>query len=194
MTVTFEKISESVDLPFTDLAEEAWYSGAVEYVYAHGLMRGMSETVFSPNTSLTRAQAVQILYNLEGQPVVSGAATFTDAEHWAKTPIAWAQQTGVVDGYEDNSFRPENPISRQEFAQMMYNYAKYKGYDLTAKGNLDAFPDADKMGAWAEPSLAWANGNKLINGHDDGTLDPGGITIRAQAASILMRFDLNIVK
>lgn len=194
VTVTFEKISESVDLPFTDLAEEAWYSGAVEYVYAHGLMRGMSETVFSPNTSLTRAQAVQILYNLEGQPVVSGAATFTDAEHWAKTPIAWAQQTGVVDGYEDNSFRPENPISRQEFAQMMYNYAKYKGYDLAAKGNLDAFPDADKMGAWAEPSLAWANGNKLINGHDDGTLDPGGITIRAQAASILMRFDLNIVK
>lgn len=83
-SVTFEKISESVDLPFTDLAEEAWYSGAVEYVYAHGLMRGMSETVFSPNTSLTRAQAVQILYNLEGQPVVSGAATFTDAEHWAK--------------------------------------------------------------------------------------------------------------
>lgn len=194
VTVTFEKISESVDLPFTDLAEDAWYSGAVEYVYAHGLMRGMSEIVFSPNTSLTRAQAVQILYNLEGQPVVSGAATFTDAEHWAKTPIAWAQQTGVVDGYEDNSFRPENPISRQEFAQIMYNYAKYKGYDLTAKGNLDAFPDADKMGAWAEPALAWANGNKLINGHDDGTLDPGGITIRAQAASILMRFDLNIVK
>ena len=77
---------------------------------------------------------------------------------------------------------------------MMYNYAKYKGYDLTAKGNLDAFPDADKMGAWAEPALAWANGNKLINGHDDGTLDPRGITIRAQAASILMRFDLNIVK
>lgn len=194
VTVTFEKISESVDLPFTDLAEDAWYSGAVEYVYAHGLMRGMSETAFAPNTSLTRAQAVQILYNLEGQPVVSGAATFTDAEHWAKTPIAWAQQTGVVDGYEDNSFRPENPISRQEFAQMMYNYAKYKGYDLAAKGNLDAFPDADKMGAWAEPALAWANGNNLINGHDDGTLDPGGTTIRAQAASILMRFDLNIVK
>ena len=194
VTVTFEKISESVDLPFTDLAEDAWYSGAVEYVYAHGLMRGMSEIVFSPNTSLTRAQAVQILYNLEGQPVVSGTATFTDAEHWAKSPIVWAQQTGVVDGYEDNSFRPENPISRQEFAQMMYNYAKYKGYDLAAKGNLDAFPDADKMGAWAEPALAWANGNKLINGHDDGTLDPGGITIRAQAASILMRFDLNIVK
>lgn len=194
VTVTFEKISESVDLPFTDLAEDAWYSGAVEYVYAHGLMRGMSETAFAPNTSLTRAQAVQILYNLEGQPVVSGTATFTDAEHWAKTPIAWAQQTGVVDGYEDNSFRPENPISRQEFAQMMYNYAKYKGYDLAAKGNLDAFPDADKMGAWAEPALAWANGNNLINGHDDGTLDPGGTTIRAQAASILMRFDLNIVK
>ena len=194
VTVTFEKISESVDLPFTDLAEDAWYSGAVEYVYAHGLMRGMSETAFAPNTSLTRAQAVQILYNLEGQPVVSGTATFTDAEHWAKSPIVWAQQTGVVDGYEDNSFRPENPISRQEFAQIMYNYAKYKGYDLTAKGNLDAFPDADKMGAWAEPALAWANGNKLINGHDDGTLDPGGTAIRAQAASILMRFDLNIVK
>ena len=77
---------------------------------------------------------------------------------------------------------------------MLYNYAKYKGYDLSAEGDLPTFPDANSIADWAEAGMSWANGNQLINGHDDGTLDPGGTTIRAQAASILMRFDLNIVK
>ena len=182
-------------LPFTDLGENQWYESAVRYAFTHDIMEGMSETKFSPNTSLTRAEAVQVLYNLEGQPAVSDSTTFPDlVEEWYKPAIAWAEQTGVVDGYEDGTFRPGQPVNRMEFAQMLYNYAKYKGYDLTAQGDLTAFPDGDSVQPWAETAMTWANGNQLINGHDDGTLEPGGTTTRAQAASILMRFDQNVVE
>ena len=181
-------------LPFTDLGENQWYEAAVRYAFTHDIMEGMSATKFSPNISLTRAQAVQVLYNLEGQPTVSGNAAFPDlVEEWYKPAIAWAEQTGVVDGYEDGTFRPGQPVNRMEFAQMLYNYAAYKGCDLSAKGDLTAFPDGDSVQPWAETAMTWANGNALINGHDDGTLEPGGTTTRAQAASILMRFDQNVV-
>ena len=160
------------------------------YAYTHDIMEGTSATTFVPNKSLTRAEAVQVLYNLEGQPVVSEGTTFPDLVYdWYKPAIAWAEATDVVDGYEDGTFRPDEPVTREEFAQMLYNYAAYKGYDLTAKGDLTQFPDGDSVQDWALSAMAWANGNELINGHDDGTLEPGGTTIRAQAAAILMRFD-----
>ena len=187
--------SKSHDLPFTDLGENRWYESAVAYAYRHDIMEGTSDITFVPGKSLTRAEAVQVLYNLEGQPTVSGNAAFPDlVEKWYKPAIAWAEQTGVVDGYEDGTFRPGQPVNRMEFAQMLYNYAKYKGYDLTAQGDLTAFPDGDSVQPWAETAMTWANGNQLINGHDDGTLEPGGTTTRAQAASILMRFDQNVVE
>lgn len=183
----------SHELPFTDTAKGAWYQGAVEYVYRNSIMTGTSGTTFEPNAPLSRAMVAQILYNLEGQPAVEGESTFADASgHWAVNAIAWAQQTGVVNGYEDNTFRPNRAASREELAQMLYNYAKVKGYDLTASGDLTAFPDGSKVSSWAEAAMAWANGNELINGHDDGTLQPGGDSTRAQAASILMSFDLNL--
>ena len=186
---------KSHDLPFTDLGENQWYESAVRYAYTHDIMEGTSPTTFVPNTSLTRAEAVQVLYNLEGQPAVSDSTTFPDLVNgWYKPAIAWAEQTGVVDGYEDGTFRPGQPVNRMEFAQMLYNYAKYKGYDLTAQGDLTAFPDGDSVQPWAETAMTWANGNQLINGHDDGTLEPGGTTTRAQAASILMKFDQNVVE
>ena len=183
----------SHELPFTDTAKGAWYQGAVEYVYRNGIMTGTSATTFEPNAPLSRAMVAQILYNLEGQPTVEGESTFADASgHWAVNAIAWAQQTGVVNGYEDNTFRPNRAASREELAQMLYNYAKVKCYDLTASGDLTAFPDGSKVSSWAEAAMAWANGNELINGHDDGTLQPGGDSTRAQAASILMNFDVNL--
>lgn len=183
----------SHEMPFTDTAKGAWYQGAVEYVYRNSIMTGTSATSFEPNAPLSRAMVAQILYNLEGQPTVEGESTFADASgHWAVNAIAWAQQTGVVNGYEDNTFRPNRAVSREELAQMLYNYAKVKGYDLTASGDLTAFPDGSKVSSWAEAAMAWANGNELITGHDDGTLQPGGDSTRAQAASILMSFDLNL--
>ena len=191
--------SKSHDLPFTDLAADAWYTDAVAYVYRHDIMEGMSATTFQPNGTLSRAMAVQIFYNLEGQPDVSDENLGypyedVDAQAWYGDAVYWARITGVATGYGDGTFQPTDSITRQEFAQMLYNYAKYKDYDLTAQGDLSQFPDSGSVADWAEAAMSWANGNQLINGHDDGTIDAAGTAIRAQAASILMRFDQNLVE
>lgn len=179
------------DWPFVDVTEDKWYYDAVAYVYQQGIMVGMSETTFEPNTTVNRAQVVQMLYNLEGQPQVSGDSGFSDIwdDQWYAKAVAWASANDVVAGYEDGTFRPTRAVTREEFAQILYNYAKCKGYGLSASADLGKFPDSGQVSSWAETALGWANGNGLINGHDDGRLDPKGNTIRAQAASILMNFD-----
>ena len=179
------------DWPFVDVTEDKWYYDAVAYVYQQGIMVGMSETTFEPNTTVNRAQVVQMLYNLEGQPQVSGDSGFSDIrdDQWYAKAVAWASANDVVAGYEDGTFRPTRAVTREEFAQILYNYAKFKWYDLSASADLGKFPDSGQVSSWAEIALGWANGNGLINGHDDGRLDPKGSTIRAQAASILMNFD-----
>lgn len=190
------KNAEILTFPFVDVKSTDWFYPAVQYVYENSIMNGTSSTTFAPNATVERSQVVQILYNLEGQPTVTGSSGFSDikAGDWYSKAVIWAERTGVVDGYEDNTFRPGKAVSREEFAQMLYNYAVYKGYDLSAAANLSKFPDGKNVSTWAEKAMRWANGNELINGHDDGRLDPGGTAIRAQAASILMRFDQNLVK
>lgn len=190
------KNAEILTFPFVDVKSTDWFYPAVQYVYENSIMNGTSATTFAPNGTVERSQVVQMLYNLEGQPTVTGSTVFTDVDtdEWYGKAVLWAERTGVVDGYEDNTFRPGKAVSREEFAQMLYNYAVYKGYDLSAAANLTRFPDGENVSAWAEKAMRWANGNELINGHDDGRLDPGGTTIRAQAASILMRFDQNLVE
>lgn len=192
--VTVEASFAPAPLPFEDVAPGAWYESAVRYAYFHNIMEGMRETEFAPAAALTRAMAAQILYNLEGQPTVSGENEFIDVSGWYETAVTWAAETGVATGYGDGTFQPTDSITRQEFAQMLYNYAKYKGYDLSAEGDLSTFPDANSIADWAEAAMRWANGNQLINGHDDGTIDAAGIGTRAQAASILMQFDQNLVE
>ena len=184
-------------LPFTDVNNGDWFLAAVQYVYENDRMAGTSSTTFQPEVHLTRAMAAQVLYNLEGQPAVTGDTTFTDAAaagDWAVKAITWAEQTGVVAGIGDGLFDPTANVTREEFAQMMYNYASYKEYDLTLEGDLSQFEDASAISSWAETAMSWANGSGLINGHDDGTIDPQGTTTRAQAASILMTFDQNVAE
>lgn len=184
-------------LPFTDVDSDDWFLAAVQYVYGNDRMAGTSSTTFQPEVHLTRAMAAQVLYNLEGQPAVTGDTTFTDAAaagEWAVKAITWAEQTGVVAGIGDGLFDPTANVTREEFAQMMYNYASYKEYDLTLEGDLSQFEDASAISGWAETAMSWANGSGLINGHDDGTIDPQGTTTRAQAASILMNFDQNVAE
>lgn len=197
--VTVEASFTPAPPPFEDVAPGAWYESAVRYAYFHNIMEGMRETEFAPATALTRAMAVQILYNLEGQPDLSSENLGypyedVDAQAWYGDAVYWARITGVATGYGDGTFQPTDSITRQEFAQMLYNYAKYKGYDLSAEGDLSTFPDANSIANWAEAAMRWANGNQLINGHDDGTLEPDGTATRAQAASILMKFDQNLVE
>ena len=186
-------------LPFADVEEGDWFLKAVQYAYENSLMEGTSGTAFAPETNLRRAMAVQILYNLEGQPDVFDENlgypyTDVDGEAWYAEAVYWARLRKVAEGDGDGTFRPGDEISREEFAQMLYNYAKYKGCDLTAEGDLSQFPDGDQVAGWAKAAMAWANGNELFNGHDDGTLEPAGVTTRAQAASVLMRFDQNVVE
>ena len=186
-------------LPFTDVTSGAWYEQAVRYAYLNGIMAGTSGTAFQPNGTLSRAMAVQILYNLEGQPDISEENlgypySDVDAQAWYGNAVYWARITGVATGYGDGTFHPTDSITRQEFAQVLYNYAQYKGYDLTVQGDLSQFPDSGKIAGWAKTAMSWANGNGLINGHDNGLIDPTGTATRAQAASILTRFDQNVVE
>ncbi len=183
--------------PFEDVTEgDDWFYDAVAYVYENGIMAGTGETTFEPTMELNRAQAAQLFYNLEGQPAVTGDTDFTDVTsgHWAVEAITWAAQNNVVAGIGEGLYDPDSNVTREQFAQMLYNYAKYKGYDLTASGDLTQFPDAGSISSWAETALSWANGKGLINGHEDGTIDHQGSTIRAQAASIMANFDQNVVK
>ena len=187
---------KSHQLPFTDLGENQWYESAVAYAYRHDIMEGMSATTFVPGKSLTRAEAVQVLYNLEGKPAVTGDSTFTDVTSgdWVVDAITWAAQNVIVAGIGGDLYDPDSNVTREQFAVMLYKYARFKGYDLTATGDLTQFPDAGSISSWAETALSWANGKGLINGHENGTIDPKGSTIRAQAASIMANFDQNVAK
>ena len=183
--------------PFTDVTGgEDWFYDAVAYVYENGIMAGTDETTFAPYMELDRAMAAQLFYNLEGKPAVTGDSTFTDVTsgHWAVDAITWAAQNDIVAGIGGGLYDPDSNVTREQFAVMLYKYARFKGYDLTAAGDLTQFPDAGSISSWAETALSWANGNGLINGHENGTIDPKGSTIRAQAASIMANFDQNVAK
>ena len=183
--------------PFTDVTEgDDWFYDAVAYVYENGIMAGTDETTFAPYMELDRAMAAQLFYNLEGKPAVTGDSTFTDVTsgHWAVDAITWAAQNDIVAGIGGGLYDPDSNVTREQFAVMLYKYARFKGYDLTATGDLTRFPDAGSISSWAETALSWANGNGLINGHENGTIDPKGSTIRAQAASIMANFDQNVAK
>ena len=183
--------------PFTDVTEgDDWFYDAVAYVYENGIMAGTGETTFAPYMELDRAMAAQLFYNLEGKPAVTGDSTFTDVTsgHWAVDAITWAAQNDIVAGIGGDLYDPDSNVTREQFAVMLYKYARFKGYDLTATGDLTQFPDAGSISSWAETALSWANGKGLINGHENGTIDPKGSTIRAQAASIMANFDQNVAK
>ena len=182
--------------PFTDVTEgDDWFYDAVAYVYENGIMAGTDETTFEPTMELDRAMAAQLFYNLEGKPTVTGDSTFTDVTsgHWAVDAITWAAQNDIVAGIGGGLYDPDSNVTREQFAVMLYKYARFKSYDLTATGDLTQFPDAGSISSWAETALSWANGKGLINGNEDGTLAPGGTATRAQAASILAQFDQSFI-
>ena len=175
---------------FTDVGAEQWYYDSVGQAVDQGWMAGTGSYTFAPNAPMTRGMLAVVLYSLEGRPVPAGGAAFSDVPEgaWYGKAVQWASQTGVAAGRGDGTFGPQNAVTRQELAQMLYNYAGYKDGDLTAQGDLSAFPDGDAVAGWAETAMVWASGSGLINGHKDtGLLDPGGAATRAQTAAILKK-------
>lgn len=177
------------EMPFTDVNEGDWFYDVVLYAYDNGLMTGVSATEFAPNQTTTRGMIVSMLARLEGVTSAEGAG-FADvaANDWYATAVNWAASVGVVNGYEDNTFRPNAPITREQMAAILYNYADYKGYDVSARADLSDYADAASISSWAEDVLAWANAEGLINGMTATTIDPQGATTRAQTAAMFERF------
>ena len=171
---------------FADVAADAWYAGAVAYVQEQGLMNGNTATEFAPEESLTRAMLATVVYRLAGEPPVNGSPEFTDvpAGQWYSNAIIWATQQGVVNGYGGGLFGPEDPITREQLAVMLWRYA---GSPAAPDGEL-AFTDAEQVGAYAREALGWAVQTGVMNGKGGGVLDPKGLATRAQAASMLRNF------
>ena len=174
---------------FTDRPDRGWYHESVDYVLENGLMNGMGKGKFEPDTTLNRAMVATVLYRLSGDKV-SATNAFPDvpANEWYGEAVAWAQQKGIVTGFEDGTFRPMEEISRQDMALMLQRYAKtVKGTDTTPTGDLSRWPDAGLVGSWAVDALRWCVGAGIINGKDGG-LQPTGNATRAEFATILMRY------
>lgn len=177
------------EMPFTDVNEGDWFYDVVLYAYDNGLMTGVSATEFAPNQTTTRGMIVSMLARLEGVTSAEDAG-FADvaANDWYATAVNWAASVGVVNGYEDDTFRPNDAITREQMAAILYNYADYKGYDVSARADLSDYADAASISSWAEDVLAWANAEGLINGMTATTIDPQGATTRAQTAAMFERF------
>jgi len=178
---------------FTDLGTVgAWYHEAVDYVLRNGLMNGYKNGLFGPDRNLSRAQFAQILYNIEGRPAVAGGSAFRDVADgaWCAGAITWANQKGIVGGYGSGTFGPDDSVTREQFAVMLWRYAQAKGRDVSVgeDTNILSYTDFDQIGDYAIPALQWAAGSGVINGYAGGSLKPKGQATRAQVAAMLMRY------
>lgn len=183
-------------LPFSDVRIADWFYNDVKYVYEKGMMAGTAADVFAPNATTTRAMIVTILYRLEGSPAVTGTSAFVDVPtgQWYTDAVNWAAANQIVKGTSATTFAPNDSITREQMAAILYRYAQYKGYDVTKKADLSGYSDNGQVSAYAKDALAWANAAKLINGVTNTTLAPQGNATRAQVSAILHRFCDGVVK
>lgn len=175
--------------PFTDISGH-WAASAILWAYQNGYVTGTSGTTFSPDETMTRAMMVTILYRAAGSPVVTDSSGFDDvaAGMWYTDAVNWAAKTGVVTGTSDTAFSPDDPITREQLAAILYRCASYMGTGTSARTDLSAFQDAGTVSGWAADGMNWAVAEGLIHGVDANTLNPGGGATRAQVAAILYRF------
>jgi hypothetical protein len=212
--------SEAWQNPFSDVKDTDWFYGAVEFAVRNGLFNGTTATAFSPNSQMTRAMLVTVLYRADqsakaatgGAVTASGSAitgsavttaepranTFSDvkAGQWYTDAVAWANANGIVTGMGGGLFGTDNNVTREQMATILYNYANYRGYDIaiTATAGIESFADAPAVSGWAQTPMKWANGEKLITGRTADTLAPGGGATRAEVATILQRFAQGVAK
>ena len=194
--VTVEAVFTAVEpepegLPFTDVTSGDWFYDAVAYVYDKGMMEGTTDTTFAPAMNLTRSMIAQVLYNLEERPEAPGAAGFPDvaADAWYADAVNWAAAQGIVKGYDTGAFGPEDSVTREQLAAILYRYAQAKGYDTTQGGMaVREFSDSASISDWAQEAMAWAVNAQVLSGKGNGVLDPQGTATRAEVAQMLMNF------
>ena len=194
--VTVEAVFTAVEpepegLPFTDVTSGDWFYDAVAYVYDKGMMEGTTDTTFAPTMNLTRSMIAQVLYNLEERPEAPGAAGFPDvaAGAWYADAVNWAAARGIVKGYDTGAFGPEDSVTREQLAAILYRYAQAKGYDTTQGGMaVREFSDSASISDWAQEAMAWAVNAQVLSGKGNGVLDPQGTATRAEVAQMLMNF------
>ena len=187
VVVTFVKLWDN---PFQDVPADAWYCEAVRYAWEHHIMQGTSSAAFSPSSTTTRAMIVTMLYRLEGEPSAA-AADFTDvaATDYYASAVGWAQANAIVTGVSDTAFAPDSAVTREQIAVILYRYASFKGYDVSAIESLtDRFTDAEAVSTYAKTAMQWAVGSGLIQGDTGAALRPRSSATRAEVAAILMRF------
>ena len=200
-TYTFDVVSGVTAIarfPFTDVPAGSWYYGAAAYAYNNGLFDGTSPTTFAPNAVMSRAMLVTVLWRLAGAPAPKGVNTFSDVPGgtWYTDAVTWAAENGVVSGIGGGRFAPNSNVTREQTAVILFNYAHSRGYDVGARADLSAFPDAGSVSGWAQDALSWANAAGLINGTVCGgrtILDPQGSASRAQVAMILRSYAEHVV-
>lgn len=192
--VSYVKATETPSkTKFNDVSANDWFASAVDYVTGKGMMNGTADNTFSPKANTTRGMVVTVLYRLENQPSTS-AASFTDVASGAyyANAVAWANANGIVSGYGSGKFGPNDKVTREQLAAILYRYAQYKKYDVSGAKSLDGYTDAQSVSSYAVPALQWANAAGVITGKSGSKLDPKGNATRAEVAAMLMRFCENV--
>ena len=192
--VSYVKATETPsETRFNDVSANDWFASAVDYVTGKGMMNGTAANTFSPKANTTRGMVVTVLYRLENQPSTS-AASFTDVASGAyyANAVAWANANGIVSGYGSGKFGPNDKVTREQLAAILYRYAQYKKYDVSGAKSLDGYTDAQSVSSYAVPALQWANAVGVVTGKSGNKLDPKGNATRAEVAAMLMRFCENV--
>ena len=180
---------------FVDVKDSDWFAGAVAFTSSHELFRGVSDNEFAPQLPMTRAMLVTVLYRLENEPETAGTISFDDVMEgtWYTDAVAWAAENGIVLGTGDG-FEPNENVTREQIATMLYRYMQFLGVDTSARGDVSKFSDGSEVSPWAVDAMAWAVGIGLFQGDDTGSLNPGDDVTRAEVATLMERLMTMIVK
>ena len=187
-----EESTEGSDKWFDDVKEASWYYADVKYAFENGLMNGISEKEFAPAEKLTRAMFVTILYRADGSPAVNKSIPFADVKEdlYYQDAVIWAQQNGIVNGVTETEFAPDRFITREQLAAIMFRYAQYKKYDVTAgeKTDISSYEDDGDISEYAVSAMKYACGSGLLKGKTEVTINPSDNTTRAEVAAVIRRF------
>jgi hypothetical protein len=177
---------------YTDIDTSLWYHEGIDFALSAGLFNGTSSTTFEPNAAMTRAMMATVLFRFDGEPAISTENVFADvsAGTWYTDAVIWGANTGVILGYGNSSFGPNDVITREQFAAMLYRYAIYKGYDVSVgeDTNILSYNDAFDISEYAMPAMQWACGSSIVQGDTGGNLTPQTPATRAEVAVMLLRF------